>query len=86
MNPLGIEAPVQNKPLLDPEFLAIGLFNRAFLRDARKPVFFAVERDNGRMATVLTHIHGTGEHANPHAIEDEWSGDICRGVKCFSQG
>ena len=30
MNHLGIGAPVQNKPLLDPEFLAIGLFNTNF--------------------------------------------------------
>ena len=64
MNHLGIDVPVRNKPLLDPEFLPIGLFNRAFLRDARKPVSFAVERDNGQMATVHTHIHGTGEYAN----------------------
>lgn len=61
MNHLGIAFSVRNKPLLDPEFMPIGLFNRAFLRSARKPVSLAVERANGQMAVVHTFIHGTEE-------------------------
>jgi len=60
---LGIEVSVRNKPLLDEKFMPIGLFNRAFLKDAKKPVSFAVERSNGQMATVHTYIHGTPEMA-----------------------
>jgi len=63
MNHLGIEVSVQNLPVLDKAFLPIGLFNKAFLKDAKKPVSFAVERSNGQMATVHTYIHGTEEMA-----------------------
>ena len=34
MKHLGIEVSVQNKPLLDPEFIPMGLFNRAFMKNA----------------------------------------------------
>ncbi len=61
MNHLGIAVSVRNKPLLDPEFIPIGLFNRAFLSGAKKPVSFAVQRPNGQMATVDTYIYGTEE-------------------------
>lgn len=61
MNHLGVTVSVQNQPVLDKEFMPIGLFNRAFLKDAKKPVSFAVERSNGQMATVHTFIHGTEE-------------------------
>ena len=67
MNRFGIEVAVKNKPLLDPEFMPIGLFNKAFLRDARKPVSFAVERSGGQIAAVHTHIHGTREMAQADA-------------------
>ena len=40
MKHLGIEVPVKNIPQLDPEFIPIGLFNKAFLQSARKPVAF----------------------------------------------
>ena len=61
MKHLGIEIPVKNMPALDPEFIPIGLFNRAFLCGTQKPVSFAVERAGGQMATVHTFIHGTEE-------------------------
>ncbi len=59
MNHLGIEVSVKNSPVLDPEFLPLGLFNQAFLKTAKKPVSVAVERANGEMAAVHTFIHGT---------------------------
>ncbi len=61
MKYLNIEVPVQNSPVLDPEFLPIGLFNKAFLATAKKPVSFGVERESGQIATVHTFIHGTEE-------------------------
>lgn len=58
---------MQNKPVLDPDFMPIGLFNRAFLKDAKKPVPFAVERSNGQMVAVHTYIHGIKEIAKTDA-------------------
>ena len=63
MNYLGIEIHVQNMPVLDPAFIPMGLFNKAFLKTAKKPVSVAVERENGQVATVHTFIHGTAEMA-----------------------
>ena len=63
MKHLGIEAAVKNVPVLDPDFLPIGLYNKAFLADAKKPVAFAVERSGGQMAVTHTYIHGIPEMA-----------------------
>ena len=63
MNRYGIEITVKNAPKLDPEFMPILQFNRAFLKTAKKPVSIAVERANGQMATCHTFIHGTPEMA-----------------------
>ncbi len=57
----GIEVPVKNLPKLDPEFIPIMKFNRAFLETAKKPVSIAIERADGQMATAHTFIHGTPE-------------------------
>ena len=56
---LGIECAVKNSPELDPAFLPLLSFQRAFLADAKKPVGIAVERSGGQMAVVHTFIHGT---------------------------
>ena len=61
MKHLGIEISVKNAPVLDPEFIPMGLFNKAFLKTAAKPVSVAVEREDGQIATVHTFIHGTAE-------------------------
>ncbi len=61
MNLYGIEVNVKNPPKLDPGFIPIGKFNKAFLAGAKKPVSVAVERASGQMATVHTFIHGTEE-------------------------
>ena len=54
MERYGISVDVKNVPVLDPEFTPILKFNRAFLKDAAKPVSIAVERADGQIAT--THI------------------------------
>ena len=58
---LGINVNVKNSPELDPGFIPLHLFNKAFLADAKKPVSIAVERAKGEMACFHTFIHGTPE-------------------------
>ena len=64
MKRFGISVDVKNKPVLDPEFMPLLQFNRAFLKDAAKPVSIAVERADGQIATTNTFIHGTPEMAD----------------------
>ncbi len=64
MERFGISVDVINKPVLDPNFIPLLKFNRAFLKDAAKPVSIAVERADGQMATTHTFIHGTPEMAD----------------------
>ena len=59
MKVFGIDVAIKNIPVLDPEFIPIGAFNKAFLKTAKKPVGIAVERADGQMASVSTFIHGT---------------------------
>lgn len=61
MNRYGITFSVKNSPDLDPGFMPILKFNRAFLETAKKPVSFAVERSGGQVAVCNTFLHGTPE-------------------------
>ena len=63
MNHLGINVNIKNAPQLDRECIPMGVFNREFLKTAKKPVSFAVERSGGQVAVVNTFIHGTAEMA-----------------------
>lgn len=63
MNYLGVNVPLKYVPELDPAFIPLLQFNRAFLKDAKKPVGFAVERAGGQIASYHTFIHGTPEMA-----------------------
>ena len=63
MNRFGISVELKNVPVLDPEFIPLMRFNRAFLAGAKKPVGIAVERAGGQMASCRTFIHGTPEMA-----------------------
>ena len=56
---LGVNINIKNSPELDPEFIPLHLYNKAFLADAHKPVSIAVERAKGEMASYHTFIHGT---------------------------
>lgn len=62
MKRYGIEVTLQNTPKLDPDFMPLLQYNRAFLRTAKKPVGVAVERAGGRIAACNTFIHGTPEY------------------------
>ena len=59
MQRFAIEVPIQHKPKLDPDFMPMLSFQRAFLAGAEKPVSIAVEREDGQTACVHTFIHGT---------------------------
>lgn len=61
MERFGISVEVKNKPVLDPEFMPLLQFNRAFLKGAEQPVSIAVERAEEQVATTHTFIHGTPE-------------------------
>ena len=63
MNHLGIEVSVKNVPELDPGFIPLAQFNRAFLAGADKPLDVAVERSNGQVAVWHVKIHGTPDMA-----------------------
>ena len=57
MNHLGIEVSVKNVPELDPGFIPLAQFNRAFLAGADKPLDVAVERSNGQVAVWHVKVH-----------------------------
>ena len=63
MKHLGIEVAVKNTPELDPGFIPLEKFNRAFLAGAEKPLDVAVERSNGQVAVWHTRVHGTPKMA-----------------------
>ena len=63
MNCYGIELSPRRLPPLDPDYTPLYLFNRAFLREAHKPLGIAVERSGGQIAVYETKIHGTPEFA-----------------------
>lgn len=64
MERFGIQVELKHTPSLDPGFIPLMRFNRAFLADAKKPVGIAVERADGQMASCRTFIHGTPEMAD----------------------
>ena len=61
MNYLGVELSVKNLPELDKGFIPLHLFNKAYLKDAKKTLGIAVERAGGEMASVHTFMYGTEE-------------------------
>ncbi len=77
MNRFHVNVTVKNQPVLDPDFLPIGLWNKAFLETATKPVSFALERENGQVAVVHTKLCGTEEYAEA----DRYYAD--RLIKCM---
>ena len=63
MDRFGINVTLKHTPPLDPDFIPLMRFNRAFLASAKKPVAIAVERADGQMASCQTFIHVTGDRA-----------------------
>ena len=50
---LGVNIPVKNIPELDPGFIPLHLYNRAFLADAKKPVSIAFAIDTKQQYIML---------------------------------
>lgn len=65
MQYLGIEYNMKHTPKLDQQFVPFGVWRAACLKDAKKPIAIAVERDKGRVSVHHTCIHGTPEMARP---------------------
>ena len=63
MQYLGIEYQMKHPPKLDPRFIPFGVWRAAYLKDAKKPIAIAVERDKGQVSVHRTCIHGTAEMA-----------------------
>jgi len=63
MQYLGIEYQMKTEPKLDPTFIPFGVWRAAYLKDAKKPIAIAVERDNGQISVHKTFIHGIPELA-----------------------
>ncbi|HAZ20423.1 MAG TPA: transcriptional regulator [Clostridiales bacterium] len=73
----GIRFDVQHVAPLDPGFMPFGVFSRAFLKTAKKPLAIAVEEPKGSVSVFDTFIHGTPEmrEADEYYVE--------RVVKCL---
>ena len=63
MQYLGIEYSMKHAPKLDPTFIPLGVWREAYLKDAKKPVAIAIERNKGLTTVYHTRIHGTPEMA-----------------------
>lgn len=63
MNYLGVEYPMKHPPKLDPTFIPFGVWQQAYLKNAKQPVAIAVERDNHQVSVHHTFIYGTPEMA-----------------------
>ena len=61
INFLGIEFEINNKPVLDEDFIPLAKFNTAFLKTASMPLSIAVHRNSGLVSVFDTCIHGTAE-------------------------
>ena len=63
MKYLGVEYNVKYAPKLDESFIPFGVWRQAYLKDAKKPIAIALERDNGQISVHHSFIHGTEEMA-----------------------
>ena len=57
----GIEFEVKHLPELDPGFIPMPAFNRAYLKNAKQPIAIVVERNNGLQSVFDTFAYGTSE-------------------------
>ena len=62
MKLFSFDIEIKNKPKFDPGFIPIYKFNKAFLKTAKVPFSFALERNDKLISVVSTCIHGDDEH------------------------
>ncbi|MCL2425379.1 MAG: ROK family protein [Oscillospiraceae bacterium] len=58
-----IKLDIKNKSELDPDFIPLFKFNEAFLKTAKKPFSFAIERNDKQIYVKSTYVHGDEENA-----------------------
>ena len=58
----GIEIDIKNKPELEPGFIPLYKFNEAFLKGAKAPFSFALERNDKQISAKSTFIYNDGIH------------------------
>ena len=63
MQYLGVNYDQKHVPVLDPGYIPFGVWMKAYLNGAAKPVAIAVERTGGHITVRHTKIHGTPEMA-----------------------
>ena len=69
-NVYGIEVNIKNIPKLDPGFIPMSAFTRAFEKSAAggKEIVIAVERNQGQVAVRRCRIHGTPDTADADRV------------------
>ena len=63
MKHCNLEIDIKNKPELDPGYIPLFKFNQTFLKTAKKPFSFALERNDSQIFVKSTFIHGDEAHA-----------------------
>ncbi len=63
MQYLGVQYDLKHMPELDPQFIPFGVWMNSYLKDAKKPIAIAVERNEGQVSVHRTCIHGTAAMA-----------------------
>jgi len=69
MNFLGINISIKNTPKYDPSFIPMSLFNREFLKNAKKPLAISIERGGGLRTVHKTNITGVNHEADRYFVE-----------------
>ena len=70
MNYLGISYDIQNVPVLDPDFIPLGVWVDAYLKDARRPFSVAVEREGGKISVFHSFLRDESyAQANERYVE-----------------
>jgi len=64
MQHLGIQVNIKNQPELDPEFIPYYKFNESFLKNAKKPIAIAIERNDKQIHVKETFIHSSDDFAD----------------------
>ncbi len=63
MQYLSIPYQIDHAPELDPDFIPFGVWMNAYLKNAKKPISIAIERNDGQISIRHTRIYGTPEMA-----------------------
>jgi len=75
MDFLGINVDIKHRPVYDPGFIPLGVFNREFLKSAKKPLAICIERNDGLRSVYDTFVTGANGQADRYYVE--------RMVKCL---